>query len=126
MDKFTCFISSCSVSVADMVTLSLLPSFHRSPCLHSGVQHRFGKLVGRCPIVVACKLAFILASKNPPLAVPGLDIEFVFSPSVCLCRLVNFLGKEGLVEQLQKPPPEVNALVTEEDGVILLLDSRVF
>lgn len=103
VDKFTCFISFCFVSVADMVTLFLLHSFHHSLCLHAGVYHGFGKQVQRCLIIFAGKFALIPASKNPPLAVP------VFSPSVYMFHLVNYLGKEGMVKKLEKPPQEVNA-----------------
>lgn len=111
VDKITCFISFCFVSVADMVTLSL-------SCTHSTTHPAFtliftivcfGKLVWGCLIIFAGKFSLIPASKDPPLAVPVLNIAFVFPPSVCLCHLVNCWGNEGMVKKLEKAPQEVNA-----------------
>lgn len=104
VDKFTCCISFCFVSVADVITFSLLPSFHHSLCLHSRVYHCFGKLVHGCLIFVG-KFVLIPASENPPLAVPILDVSLLQS----VCHLVNCLGKERMVKKLEKPPQEASA-----------------
>lgn len=84
MDKFTWCISFCFASVAPVVSPPPVHSFRHSPCLHPCAYCHFGKLIWGFLIIFAGKLALITASKNQLLAVPGLDIAFVFCPWFCL------------------------------------------
>lgn len=102
VDKFTCSINFCFVSVADWV--------HPSPCLHRGVYHHLGNWSAVFSVFTG-KFSLVLTAKSPHLPVPGLDIAFVISPSFVLV-----IWSIVWMKKVEKTPQEMKelALVTKK------------
>lgn len=98
---------------------SLLYWIHPSPCLHCGVYHHLENW-SEVFTVFKGKFSLILTLKNPHLAVPGLDIAFVISPSFALVTWSIIWVKEWRRSWKKTLKKWRNWLCNQEDHVILL------